>query len=566
MTAEDIQENLHHYPPHGRRNVVELPSRVKRWVRAGATDVGLFAYEGLGIKLTAPQEEAADAVLRRVAQFYDLWFAYRAGKTTLLDILHMHAIFYKVGIDQPTSEYEYSKWQAENYRTLHGAPQGELAGRAWVTLGDIISGTTLAQRDEYGKRREAPLAPMFMTTHERIEGGADRMFLRCLTGGVTDFRSTEGKAARLESGAWRLITWDEWPVTENLDDIRYILTRLENRAADYEAPIVLAGTITPEAEHIAKEFIAKAEDPSVPNWWGCGASRDSNPSASKLSMARAKQNMDEEDYLRGVLGVPGGVKGRALPSWAVDNAFRADLPRWQEPDKRTDENGKRVWEYVHAWDLAISQADNVGIVVRVPADWQISPRAPAVGVSMKVIPGSRTLIDREIVHAIEETYLPYGGTIIVDSTDAHGKNVVRELRRAGYPVTAFDFHDRTTETITYKARGLRSLKGLLSDGLTALRGAEGEFVDDAQGVPTLSRDQPFGAILFPADWHLLKDQLSIVKPPPEDEKQKKDAAMTVYMLADLLWRRRRSGLVAKVAPFPVNAGRSYADPRIQRGR
>jgi hypothetical protein len=545
---------------------IELPSRVKRWVSAGRSDLGLFAYEGLGIKLHDAQLEAAEAVLRREAQFYDLWWAYRAGKTTLLCIIHLHHIFYKIGIEAPGSDYEMEKWQAEGFRTLHCAPLGELAGRAWVALGDIISGTSKAQRDENDKRREAPLSSMFFTSRERIEGGADRMFLRCLTGGVTDFRSTEGKAARLESGAWRLITWDEWPVTENTDDIRYILdVRLANRAADYDAPIVLTGTITPETEHIAKEFITKAEDPSNTDWWGCGAARDLNPSASSKAIERAKRNMDEEDYLRGVMGLPGGTKGRALPSWAVDNAFRADLPRWQPPDKTVDEHGKPIWQYVHVWDLAISNADNVGIVARAPADWQISASRPAVGVAMKVIPGSRTLIDREIVHAIEETYLPYGGIIVVDETDAHGKNVMRELRRAGYPVTGFDFHDRTTEGITFKARALKAVKEVLSDGLRAVRSAEGEFIDDSLGVPTLDRDNSFGSLRLPLEWALVRDQLSIVKPPPDDEKQKKDAAMVVYMLCDLLWRRKRAGVAVKVARFPINAGRSYADKRTPRG-
>jgi hypothetical protein len=544
-----------------------LPARVRRWVTAGRTDVGLFAYEGLGIRLHPAQEEAAAAVIERTAQFYDLWWAYRAGKTTLLCLLHMHSIFYKVGIEEPDSEREMEKWQSEGYRTLHCAPLGELAGRAWVALGDIISGTSKAQRDEDGKRREAPLASMFLTTHERVEGGSDRMFLRCMTGGVTDFRSTEGKAARLESGAWRLITWDEWPVTENTDDIRYILdVRLANRAADYDAPIVLTGTITPETEHIAKEFITKAEDPSQTDWWGCGASRDMNPSASRKAIERAGRNMDPEDYLRGVMGLPGGTKGRALPSWAVDNAFRADLPRWQEPDKSVDQHGQPIWQYVHVWDLAISSADNVGIVARVPADWQISSSNPAIGVALKVIPGSRTLIDREIVHAIEETYLPYGGLIVVDSTDAHGKNVMRELRRANYPVTGFDFHDRTTEGITYKARALKAVKEVLSDGLRAVRNAEGEFIDDAQGVPEMDRDNSFGSLRLPLEWALVRDQLAVVKPPPEDEKQRKDAAMVVYMLCDLLWRRKRSGVRAKIAPFPINAGRSYAGERTSRGR
>jgi hypothetical protein len=102
-------------------------------------------------------------------------------------------------------------------------------------------------------------------TKERDSAGADHMFLRSVTGGICDFRSTEGKARRLESGAWRFISWDEWPQTENPDDIRTVLyVRLTNRAADFDAPILLTGTITDETEHIAREFLDLAEDPRTP--------------------------------------------------------------------------------------------------------------------------------------------------------------------------------------------------------------------------------------------------------------------------------------------------------------
>lgn len=89
------------------------------------------------------------------------------------------------------------------------------------------------------------------------------------------------------------------------------------------------------------------------------------------------------------------------------------------------------------------------------------------------------------------------------------------------------------------------------------------MIDDAQGVPILDSDGEFGALRLPADWHLVRDQLSVVKPPPEDEKQRKDAAMVVYMLADLLWRRKRAGLAPKVTPFPIYAGRSYSQQQTR---
>ncbi|NJD28871.1 MAG: hypothetical protein FIA92_11315, partial [Chloroflexi bacterium] len=519
-----------------------VADEVKSWIIRGRYDIGLFAERGLGIILHPAQVEAAQAIIDGHAAYNLLTWANRAGKTTLLCVLHMWALFYRWGIPVPENERDEAQWQKEEYRTLHAAPLNELAGRAWLALGDIINGTSKAQRDPLtGKRRPAPLAQMFATTRERNETGSDKLLLRCLNGAVTDFRSSEGKAARIEGGAWRLLTWDEWPSTENPDDIRYVLyNRLTARASDFDAPIVLTGTITPETEHIAKEFLAMCEDPANEDWWGNQASRSLNPSSSTKSMERALRNLDPEDYARSVEGRPGGVKGRVLPSWLIDPAFLPELPAWQAPDKTTAEGGVPKWQYLHLWDLAISAADNVGMVLRVPWGWRFSPANPVVGVSIKVIPGSRTLIDAEIEFAIEETWLPYGGDIYIDTTDAHGKNVYRTLRQRGLPVHQFDFKELDHAKVTRKSRGLRAIRKLFAEGIAPQRDGAGEAIHDDLGLIAYDQGKPYGCMKFPLAWHKPKDQLSVLKPPPEDDKQQKDAAMVVLMGAQVCEQERRS--------------------------
>ncbi|MCU0250227.1 MAG: hypothetical protein MUE61_08470 [Vicinamibacterales bacterium] len=518
-----------------------ISDEVKSWVVRGRSDISVFAEKGLGIILHPAQVEALDAIIAGHAAYNLLTWANRAGKTTALCILHMWALYYRWGIPVPDNDREEALWQKEEYRTLHCAPLNELAGRAWLALGDIINGTSKAQRDPAtNKRRPAPLAQMFATTRERSETGADRLLLRCLNGAVTDFRSTEGKAARIEGGAWRLITWDEWPSTENPDDIRYVLyNRLTARAADYDAPIVLTGTITPETEHIAKEFLAMVDDAEVEDWWGNYASRDVNPATSGKSLERALRNLDPEDYARSVMGKPGGVKGRVLPSWLVDPAFDHRLPHWQAPDKSLGEGGADRWRYLHAWDVAIASADNVGIVARIPADWKFSSEKPIVGVSLKIIPGSRTLVDDEIEFAIEETWLPYGGDIYIDTTDAHGKNIYRSLRRRNIPVHQFDFKELDALGVTRKSRGLQAMRKLLSEGIDRERDAAGEVVHDSVGMAAYDLGKPYGSLKFPASWDKPKDQLATLRPPPEDSKQVKDAAMAVLMLCEIAERERR---------------------------
>jgi hypothetical protein len=522
------------------RRTDQIPDDTKAWIREGRTNIALWAEKGLGIILHRAQIEFAEAVLKGEAGYYLLTWANRAGKTTILIILHMHRLFYKLGMAPPETETEERKWRDEEYRTLHCAPLSELAGRAWLAIGDIINGTSKAQRDPVtNKRRPAPLAQMFAATKERTESNADRIFLRCLTGAVTDFRSTEGKAARIEGGAWRLITWDEWPATENPDDIRYVLkNRLTARAADYDAAIVLTGTITAETEHIAKEFIAFAEDPRNEDWWGNTASRDMNPGTSIKSLGRALRNLDQEDYARSVLGIPGGVKGRMFPSWLIDPVFDASLPNWQPPDK-SNEGGLDRWTYLHVWDLAIAAADNVGMVVRIPFDWRFSVESPLTGVMIKVIPGSRTLVDAEIEYAITETFLPYGGVIYVDATDSHGMGVYRNLRRAGLPIHPFDFKEQEGNRITRKAKGLAALRAIFSEGIDPERDEAGERVRDSDGLVAFDLGKRYGSMRLPSTWSLVKDQLAVLKPPPEDLKQKKDAAMTALMAAEVAFRERR---------------------------
>lgn len=533
---------------------LEIPREVADWIERGRGDVALFALNGLGIDFHAAQIEAATASLDGQHQYYELHWANRAGKTTLVDVLHLHRLFYKLGVDpaRPGDDADFRRWLAVDYRTLHVAPLNRLSGRAHIAAADILKGVSEAQRDRaLNEYREAPLAPFFSVTRERIETGADKMFLRCITGGVTEFDTTEGGGGRLEGVAYRFITWDEWPQQEAADKgeaIRTVLTRLTNRASDFDAAILLTGTITPETEHIAKEWMEYAADLENPDWWGNSASRDLNPSASSKALERALRTLTEEDYARTVLGMPGGVRGRVLPSMLLDPMFDPTLPVFTAKEEG--------FTYVAAWDIALTTADNVGIVGRVPEDWLFSPERPIQGVRLKILPGSRTLTSAEIIHTIEETYLPYGGRIVIDTTDAHGLNIYRELRRAGYPVEDFDFHGRDRRSVIRKDAAIHNLRAVLGEGLVPTRDRTGEIVHDVQGVPVLDQSVRYGSVRFPSGWTKVKDQLAVLR--EDDQRQRKDAAMAALMLIDTVFRIRRAKTHRDVPQrFAVFAGREY---------
>lgn len=530
---------------------LEIPGDVARWLEDGREDVERFAANGFGVRLHSKQIEVITELNSGRHAIHLLVWANRAGKTTTVGIWHLHSMWYKLGLARPLDSDDYvRRWLATEYRSLHTAPLNELAGGAWKAWAAILEGTSPAQRGDDGRQREAPLATLFSATKERDETGSDHLLVRCVNNSVLDFRSTEGGGGRIEGRAWRRISWDEWPVQENIEDIeQVVLPRLVNRAADYEAPILLTGTINEDTEHIAKAWLARAEDPDDGEWWANHASRMDNPIASERWTELTARLLDPEDYARTVQGIPGGVRGRLLPDYLVDNTFRNDLPRFTPPHEKdrvvTDDDesarsrrilstqGESPWTYLHVWDLAIAAADNVGTVLRVPRGWQFGVERPIVGVRMVVVPGSRTLTDEEIIHTIEETYLPYGGRLVLDTTDAHGKAVARTLRNKGYPVEEVEFNKQITPGVTRKDRMIRNTRLVMAESLHRIEGKA-----DDLGVPLFDRSKPYGALRLPPSWTKHRDQLSTLR--VDNEKQRKDAAVTVLMGCDVAYRKRKA--------------------------
>ncbi len=550
----------------------QISPEVERLFLNGRFDIGWWAANGFGIYLHDKQIEVLEELDKNEATYYVLWWANRTGKTMPVIIWHLHGIFYKYELPTPTNEREKDLWVQEDYRTLHAAPTNGLVSKHWMYAQEIIKGTHPSQRDKNGKRREAPLGAMFTTGVESIGGAGEHLVVKSLMGGTIDMYSTEGNATRIESLAWRRGSWDEWPLQEAADKataIRTVFNRLSNRLSDYDGKLVLTGTMTDETEHIAKDWIEYCEDPANPDWWGSSASRYDNPYASVKAMALAERTMDEEDYKRTVLGQAGGVRGRLFPSYMVEPAFTRDIPRftpphpedgatfeetqpasWTAPRRRTDEpeilrprgrfrpRGQSPYTYLHLWDLAIAVADNVGQVWRLPADFEFSVAKPIIGVKRVVIPGSRTLTSAEIIHTIEETYLPYGGLIVLDATDAHGKNIARELRKAGYPVEEFVFNERDGRRVIRKDAAIIATRELLTEGMDVLRDSAGEQMTDADGVPMFNRDTPYGAVRLPRDWTRTRDQVAVLR--VDDDKQRKDEAMVVLMGCHTAYKLRRS--------------------------
>lgn len=537
-----------------------MTGNVRAFIDEGRRDLPKWAQGVFGVHFHDKQLYFLEDLESSEAAFYVMFGANRAGKTLPIILKHLHLIYYKIGLPEPQTERETDLWIAEDYRTLHCAPTNGLVSKHWMYAGELLKGTHPTQRDENNVRRLAPFADlrqMFSAGSESIGGSGEHLVVRCLNGGTVDMYSTEGNATRIESMPWRFGTWDEWPLQEAADKgeaIRTVLTRLSNRLSDFDGKLVLSGTITPETEHIGREWRERCDDPDDPDWHSITMSRYDNPYASRKAMRLAERTMDEEDYKRVVLGEMGGVKGRVFPAYMVDPAFTRDLPRYTPPHpddgatfdpepsasrSRWKPIGSSPYFYIHLWDLAIAAADNAGQVWRLPADFRFGVDNPIAGVKRAIVPGSRTLTSDEIISTIVGTYLPYGGLIVVDATDAHGKDIYRRLRQAGYPVEDFVFNERDRDKgVIRKEQAIIHARELLTEGMVASRNSAGEQMIDADGVPIFDRTQPYGAVRLPREWTRTRDQIAVLR--VDDDKQRKDEAMAFLMGCDTAYRLRRT--------------------------
>lgn len=529
--------------------VARLPRRHRAWLEDG--DPALWAYYGLGVVINSAQEEHIGDVLRWPPGTIHVWrWANRTGKTTGLDVLYGWATWYKWRYETAM----LADWLKYRYKVLHAAPLGELAGKAYEEWEALIAGSSNAQRDPINQRqRPALLAPFFNATKTVDATGVDRPAVECANGAVIDFRSTQGKAARLESDNWWLIGWDEFPRQVPTDDIVNIFDQtLLPRSSDFMAPVILAGTATIESEHVYAELEEfAAANPS--DWNFTTAARTANFAQTRASIDRQRRlsiNKDVAD--RSLGGTLGGGAGSLYPAFLVDNAFRSDLPEVTKPpvDEQGWEQLTRTRTFATALDHALAHDDNVLITLDVP--WPphtITVDNPIVGSHIELVRSSRTLTGDEIHAYLSREVRSYRSKVaIIDSTGEGGLSVYRKARADGLPALDCNLQGRAAKWVTNKEYGLQALQRLLSFGLP-VPATEG-FIDEWP-VP----EGPFGLLRFPntGPWLKLRRQVSVMR--RADEKLRQDAAMTLVMLSWYLWKLIGHATAPRTVPFNIVSGR-----------
>lgn len=536
-----------------------LPRRHRVWLESG--DIELFAYYGWGVVLNDAQLEHINDVLRWPPGSIHVWrWANRTGKTTGLDILYAWAAWYKWRFE--SADFEHG-WLPYNYKVLHAAPLSELAGKAWGLFEELIEGRALQQRNPITKlQRPALLAPFFEAKKLVDVNDVDRPVVMCANGSQIDFRSTQGKAARLESDAWWLIGWDEFPRQQPYDDIPVIFDQtMLARSSDFLAPVILAGTATVESAHIYAELedIASA---SPGDWNFTEKARTSNFSQSKESIDRQRRvSIDKDVAARSLDGVMGGGSNTMFPPFLLDNAFDPSLPERIKPP--TTDAG---WDMLHrryvfmtAFDHALARDDNVYMTLQVP--WPphtISPSNPVLGANLELVRGSRTLTpDEQQAYLSREVRAYRSKVAIIDSTGEGGLGVYRKARQEGLPAVDCLLQGRAAKWVTNKDFALQGLQRMLGMGLPI--DTEAGFVDDWPEPPN---GEPWGILRFPTEgpWRKFRRQMSVYR--RLDEKIRQDTVLTMAMLAWYLWKLIGHAGAPKSQPFNIVAtttrGRRFA--------
>jgi hypothetical protein len=96
------------------------PANIDELFARSRNSIEYFALHGLGIVIHEAQIELAIATLEGEAQYLLLTWANRAGKTTIVGIVHMHRILFKIGVPDrhgPTSTYETSGCRSSTGRS-----------------------------------------------------------------------------------------------------------------------------------------------------------------------------------------------------------------------------------------------------------------------------------------------------------------------------------------------------------------------------------------------------------------------------------------------------------------
>lgn len=486
-------------------------------------DFGKFAYDGFGIWLSDEQLEARKKIGplgptgRYECRINWLSGGQRAGKTVFAFLQHADADLYKRGCDFTDANY----WNNYEYKTLAIAPTNDLTLRLWTIGLEITKGASDAQYDRNARRaRGGAWLDKFVAGSSGPWG-----IWRWSNGSLTDFRSSEGGAVRLEGGQWWGATWDEWASQPSYEIPKVLREILLGRTRDHNGKIMPMAWPKKETEHHLLEVIRRIE-----------ATRTRDEKVVYLSASRAyftnqralvveRRTKTPEEWSRTVEGRPVGGASLIFKRPLVMNAVRNDLTLHEPP--------QRGYFYLSSWDIALSKDSNDGFTFRIPivdGRPRVTPEHKARVVNHTEIPGSADLSLDQVAFAIAREQAFYGSQSALDATAMGGIAALRKLKEMRPKPWAFvsKGQDRIYGNLRLAA---------ISNGVDCL----------AWGHTAENKDGPWGLIEMPLI-QVLVDQLASFDP---DAKEVPDDAVWGFLIG--LWYIRRHYAIGDPGAYSVKS-------------
>lgn len=398
-----------------------MASTTAKLIEACRNDFPRLAYDGFGIMLSDEQVEAYQKIgppgPRRRGEFKVNWLSggTRAGKTVFGALTHFDAGLYKRGVDVADSTF----WRNYAYGTLHIAPTDELALRLYAIGDTIAKGTNDAQYDRKARRARGGALLGKVAVGKLGRHG----IFRYSTGGYTDFRSSEGKAYRLEGGQWWYCTWDEWASQPDLEIPFIKRDVLLARLRDHDGKLVPMAWPKPETEHHLIEVTRDIEEGKDLDSQVVYLSAESAYFTNKTALEVERRSKDKASWNRTVLGRPAGGASVEYKPHMLDHMWRRDLSLM-----RPREHG---YAYLSTFDIGLAHDATVGITWRIPivsGRRVVSPEYKARIVNTVHLPGGENLTPDRIGFEIVREQATYGSLVAIDSSNMGGQMAFRSVR------------------------------------------------------------------------------------------------------------------------------------------
>jgi len=401
----------------------KAPSKVAKLIEACRDDFPRLCFDGFGIMLSDEQVEAHQEIgkpgPRGKGEFKVNWLSggTRSGKTVFGCLTHFDCALYKRGVDVTDATF----WRNYAYGTLHIAPTDELALRMWAIADSIQKASNDAQYDRRARQSRGGLLLDKFSVGKQGRWG----IIRYVTGSTTDFRSSEGKATRLEGGQWWWTTWDEW-ASQPDTEIEFVLNKvLLSRARDHDAKIMPMAWPKPETEHHLIEVIRNIEEgtdlDSRVVYLSAANAYFTNREALKVEERRAKT--DKATWMRTVEGKPAGGGAVEFKPHMLDNMWNRSLAL-----RRPPESG---YAYLSTFDIGLAHDATVGHTFRIPivnGRRVVSPEHKARVVNVVHLQGGDDLTPDKITFEIAREASYYHSQVAIDATSMGGMMAFRQVR------------------------------------------------------------------------------------------------------------------------------------------